>query len=102
MTEPDEEYIHIKSRLLFLYDLTAQDYPDWDGKQIKEYIDVGEWDLAADSLAYDYLLGQFEMNKSIFNIFADLAKRMDLLNDEYCPYIRELLSQKHSWTSGSN
>jgi hypothetical protein len=99
MTEPDEEDIHIKSRLLYLHDLTSQDYPDWNGKQVKEYIDVGDWDLASDSLAYYYTPGNYEITKTIFNIFADLAKRMDLLNDEYCPNIKKLLLQKKTWTS---
>jgi hypothetical protein len=66
--------------------MTSQDYPDWDGRQIKEYIDVGEWDLAADSLAYCYLPGNYEITKAVFNIFFDLAKRMDPLDDDIALY----------------
>ncbi len=101
MSEKNEEDIHIKSRLLYLYDLTSQDYPDWDGKRVKEFIDMDEWDLAADSLAYCYLPGNYEINETIFNIFVDLAKRMDLLDGEL-PSIRKLTAQKPSFMPESS
>ncbi len=82
------------SRLLYLFDLTSKNYPDWDGDRVREYIDVGEWGLAADLLAFFYLPGKFELTDTIFEIFADLADRMRLLQKDTYRSIKLLLAPR--------
>lgn len=54
---------------------------DWDGKQARTFIDVGEYGLALDEIAYAYLDSGRTMPPDMFETFEKLATMMDLAQD---------------------
>jgi len=54
---------------------------DWDGKQGRTFIDVGEYGLALDEIAYAYLDADRTMPPEMFKTFEKLATMMDLAQD---------------------
>jgi hypothetical protein len=53
----------------------------WDGKQGRTFIEVGEYGLALDSIAYAYLENNTPMPAGQFQIFDKLASAMELEKD---------------------
>ncbi len=59
----------------------ASSIHDWDGKQGRTFIDVGEYGLALDEIAYAYLDAGRTMPPDMFETFEKLATMMDLAQD---------------------
>ena len=53
----------------------------WDGKQALTFIEVGEYGLALDEIAYAYLDAERSMPIDMFKTFEKLATTMDLAQD---------------------
>jgi len=53
----------------------------WDGKQARTFIDVGEYGLALDEIAYAYLDAGRTMPPEMFDTFEKLATMMGLAQD---------------------
>lgn len=53
----------------------------WDGLQARTFIDVGEYGLALDEIAYAYLDSGETMPLEVFQTFEKLATMMDLAQD---------------------
>ncbi len=53
----------------------------WNGKQGRTFIEVGEYGLALDEIAYAYLDAGRAMPLDIFETFEKLAMMMDLAQD---------------------
>ncbi len=54
---------------------------NWDGKQARTFIGVGEYGLALDEIAYAYLDSGRTMPPDMFETFEKLATMMDLAQD---------------------
>ena len=70
----------VRSDLLALYK-TASSLSGWNNEHADQYIRVGEYPLALDSVAYAYLENDIPMPIDQFAIFEDLAAVMQLEND---------------------
>ena len=53
----------------------------WDGKHARIFINVGEYGLALDEIAYAYLNSGRTMPPDMFETFEKLATMMDLAQD---------------------
>jgi hypothetical protein len=70
----------IRTGLIALHK-AASGIDGWDGKQGRTFIEVGEYGLALDSIAYAYLENNTPMPTDQFQIFEKLASAMELEND---------------------
>lgn len=70
----------VRSDLLALYK-TASHLDGWNKEDADQYIKVGEYPLALDSVAYAYLENDTPMPNDQFAVFEDLAAMMQLEGD---------------------
>ena len=66
----------------------------YDYRQVSEYIYVGEYGLALDTISYDYISNDTPMSENLFEIFKKLVKMMDLLDDPEWNSIKELMDRQ--------
>lgn len=60
--------------------------------QIEQLIDVGEYSLALDDIAFCYLDNDVLMSSDLFDVFEKLAVMMNVNNKEYCEEAAKLLA----------
>ena len=77
---PEYDSDKVKSGLSFLYE-EASRLDSWHKEHAEEFIRVGEYSLALDSIAYAYLLNDKPMPSDQLDVFNRLAVAMDLEND---------------------
>jgi hypothetical protein len=82
MTAMSEYMIkYIRTELSKLY-RAASNLDGWNKEQALEFINVGEYGLALDGIAYAYLVNGKNMPADLFRIFDKLAVSMDMEGDE--------------------
>jgi hypothetical protein len=77
---PEDDTKTVKSGLMILYE-TASRLDGWHKDQAHEFIRVGEYSLALDSIAYAYLNNGKSMSADQFQLFDKLATIMELDGD---------------------
>ncbi len=77
MTLSNDELSAIRANLVALHQ-AASSVDGWDGKRGQTFIEVGEYGLALDEIAYAYLDGGKTMPAELFNVFEKLASMMEL------------------------
>ena len=80
MTLSSNELSAIRADLVALHQ-AASSIDSWDGKQGRTSIEVGEYGLALDEIAYAYLDSDKTVPTELLNIFERLASMMDLEKD---------------------
>lgn len=73
-------YQKVRSDLLSLYK-SASRLDGWNKENVDQYIKVGEYPLALDSVAYAYLENDTPMPSDQFAVFESLAAMMQLEGD---------------------
>ena len=80
MALSSEEGSAIRDDLVTLHQ-AASSIDGWDGRQSRTFIEVGEYGLALDELAYAYLDSGKNMTAGLFKTFERLAAIMELEGD---------------------
>lgn len=89
---PDHSVQEIRSDLSLLYK-TASHLGGWNKEHADEFIRVGEYALALDSVAYAYLENNIPMAPDQFEIFDKLAAAMELEKDPEYDGVARLRAQ---------
>ena len=67
----------------------------YNNEQVSEYIDVGEYGLAIDTISYGYVKNHTLMSAKLFDIFENLVKTMDLLDDPEYESVKYLMHRQN-------
>lgn len=89
---PNYSVQEIQSNLSVLYK-TASHLGGWNKKHADEFIRVGEYAFALDSVAYAYLENNIPMTPDQFEIFDKLATAMELEKDPEYDGVARLRAQ---------
>lgn len=71
----------------------ASEIDGWDKQQVATFIQVGEWGLALDDIAYAYLKTGFAMPADLFLLFEKLAVEMEMEGDEDYEAVAQLRAE---------
>ena len=66
---------------------------NYDKDQVETFINVGEYGLALDTVAWAYIENKLEISADLFEIFEKLVGMMDLLSDPEYDSVAELLKR---------
>ena len=88
----------VRSSLLLMW-YAASHFDGWSKDDADQYIRVGEYGLALDSIAYAYLVNDVLMAADQFVIFQNLATVMQLLNDPEYDGVARLLARANQTPS---
>jgi len=66
----------------------------WDSSQIETFIRVGEFELAADEMAHEYLATGTTIAEDALRLFVSLANTMNMLADPAWDGIQRIMTYK--------